>query len=57
MSYKWNNPYSWLKDAVSEGKVTVDELLRLIEFVDADNIQYVFENKMEADGYFEKQSN
>jgi len=46
MSYKWNNPHEWLR-------FSGEDLWPLVEkYVDADQIQDMFESAMDEDGYF-----
>lgn len=48
--YLWANPHDWLKD-----KPDFDMLWQLVvEFVDGDQIQDLFESGMEEDGYFKE---
>lgn len=53
-SYRWKSPYEWLEDAIYERKISANEALAaLMEFIDSDEIQDVFQAEMERDGYFE----
>lgn len=53
-NYRWESPYEWLEDAIHDRKVSANEALyALMEFIDPDNIQEIFQAEMERDGYFE----
>ncbi len=54
-SYKWSSPRAWLIDRIN----TLDKyellsvIFELLAFVDSDDIQFLYQDKMDADGYFD----
>jgi hypothetical protein len=54
-SYKWSSPADWLHDQIqSAGEDELHAYLNaIIPTLDSDTIQDLFENEMDADGYFE----
>jgi hypothetical protein len=56
MAYKWKHPQDWLFDKMKEARP--QELFslacELLQLVDADQVQDVFEAEMDADGYFDE---
>lgn len=56
--YKWATPHDWLSDRIdrfTEGELRI-ALRQLMEKVDGDDIQDIFEPDMEEDNYFVNQS-
>lgn len=51
---KWNNPQEWLLDAMKDWSKRELEiaLQQLVDYIDPDDIQEVFQNDMDIDGYF-----
>lgn len=58
-THKWNHPDDWLQDVVQRhvGEGNVTELASILNSVmdtlDPDDIQDIFQSEMEADGYFQ----
>ncbi len=54
MSYRWSDPHDWLMDKL-EG-AGEDAILAyakaMVRSLDADTLQELFQNEMDADGYF-----
>jgi len=53
MTYKWDNPYEWLKDKYDQGEIDANDLMNLIKTsVDLDAIEEYFGSDMDQDGYY-----
>lgn len=53
--YRWSNPHEWLQEAVAKKQINTNDLLTLInQSVDGDQIQDLFQNDMDKDGYFDE---
>ena len=54
--YRYESSHYWLADKIRRTS-DINELKGIInsvlKYLDPDNIQYVFENEMDEDGYFE----
>lgn len=51
--YKFSNPYEWLEWRLEHGDIE-DLINRLISKLDFDDIQDLFQEEMDEDGYFEE---
>lgn len=53
--YRWAGPHEWLAEkATSDDPVYVRGLLNsLLRYIDAEDIQEIFQAEMDADGYFD----
>ncbi len=54
--YKWNNPYEWIIEKVSEWDENQlrHEIVEILSHIDIDTIQDIYQSDMEKDGYFNK---
>lgn len=54
--YKWGNPHVWLTDCLLHEKWTPAEVvgvaINLASVIDPDEIQNLFQEEMDEDGYF-----
>lgn len=57
--YKWESPRAWLIDYLSGLDIVqlFRETMLLIDFLDDDNIQDLYQDDMDRDGYFEEVDN
>lgn len=56
MAHKWNSPREWLDDKLVADELTEREVLSaIIDLVDNDTLQDVFQAEMDADGYFDSE--
>lgn len=55
--YKWDNPTEWLLEKMADwdNEECRHALERLIERMDFDTIQDLFQDEMDEDGYFEEE--
>lgn len=53
--YRWATPREWLEHALGEGALQSGEvIICLLDMVDSDQLQDVYQDEMERDGYFEE---
>lgn len=56
MTYKYESAHDWLETKAMDPAFAVELLNAIIPTLDADTIQNLFQNEMEADGYFDEES-
>jgi hypothetical protein len=55
--YKWDSSYEWLIEKVQKTDDVTELksiLFEIIPKIDVDEIQFIFQNEMDEDGYFDK---
>jgi len=51
--YTWANPREWLEHKIAKGEISLQEVLTaIIDLIDMDDIQDIFQEEMDCDGYF-----
>ena len=53
-NYRWNNPHEWLqwKVANENKQWSMEALVCIMSKLDPDDIQEIFQEEMDQDGYF-----